>query len=213
MKKELPKLGVYPITTDTFDLSHIELAKRITKADIQVLQFREKRKNIRDCIQIGKTLRQLTKKRNVSLIVNDRVDIAQAIDADGVHLGQNDMPLSIARAILGKEKIIGASAETIGQAKEAEDIADYLGVGTVFPTTTKQNAGAPIGLQTLQRISRRVDIPVVGIGGITLQNVKEVIKHGADGVAVISTIAQSRNPFKTTQKLIEKVQLAKKEFD
>lgn len=209
--RQFPSVDVYPITDAKFGWTHVELARYVIKAGVEILQFREKKKGIRTCIEIGRKLRRLTNEQDVRLIVNDRVDLAQAIHAEGVHIGQEDMPLQIAREILGKEKIIGVSVETKGQAIVAEENgADYLGVGPLFPTSTKEDAGPTIDLLTLREISRAVEIPIVGIGGIDASNVKKVIENGADGVAVISAIADKKNPQKATRKLLEIVRKAKK---
>lgn len=205
----LPKLDVYPITDNSYGKTHLQLAKEIVQVGVDIIQFREKEKSTRECVSICQDLRKLTWSKRVSLIINDKIDLALAVDADGVHIGQNDMPLNITRELLGENKIIGVSVDNITQAKKAEEKADYLGVGPIFSTSTKPDAGSPIGLQTLQRISTQVDIPIVAIGGITPQNVKKVINHGADGVAVISTIAQAPNPSKETLKLKKKVKEAK----
>lgn len=204
--RQIPRVDVYPITDASFGWTHVELAKQILKAGVEIIQFREKKKGIRSCIEIGRKLRRLTHKRGVTLIVNDRVDLAQAIHADGVHIGQEDMPLPIAREILGDEEIIGVSAETKEQARVAEENgADYLGVGPLFSTSTKEDASAPISLQTLQEISKVVEIPIVGIGGIDASNARKVVKNGADGVAVISAIAKKEDPQKATRRLLETV--------
>ncbi|NIQ05186.1 MAG: thiamine phosphate synthase [Candidatus Korarchaeota archaeon] len=206
----LPRLDVYPITDDRFGWMHVQIAKAVINAGVEILQFREKKKGLRECITVATALRKLTRKKGVTFIVNDRVDLAQAVDADGVHLGQNDMPLHIARKILGEDKIIGISAETIEQAKKGAMKADYLGVGPIFPTSTKKGVGPALGLDSLKKISEAVNIPVVGIGGITLNNVREVIENGAEGIAVISAIAEKKNPYKVTVELLEKVRKAKR---
>lgn len=209
MTVNLPNLDLYPITDNSYGRTHLQLAKEIAQAGVEVIQFREKEKSMRECVSICQNLRKLTWSKRIALIINDRIDLSLAVDADGVHIGQDDMPLNIAREILGENKIIGVSVDNLTQAKKAEEKADYLGVGPIFSTSTKPNAGSPIGLQTLQRISTHVNIPIVAIGGITLQNVKKVINHGADGVAVISAIAQAPNPSKKTLKLKKKAKEAK----
>lgn len=204
---KLPNLSLYFITDNGFGWSHTELAKKVIDAGIEIIQFREKDLPLRKRVEIGKELRKLTSSRNVTLIVNDRIDVAQAIDADGVHLGQDDLPLEDGRKILGKDKIIGASVETVDEAKRAvKKGADYLGVGTVFPTSTKNNIGDIIGLDRLREICEVADIPCVGIGGIDFNNASKIIESGANGVAVISAIADSENPREKAERLLKKVE-------
>lgn len=170
----------------------------------------------------GRKLREITKKAGIPFIVNDYVDVALVVDADGVHLGQDDMPVSMARKIFRtarkgstlykvdpyQNKIIGLSVQTVAQAKRAEiDGADYLGVGPIFATQSKKDAGEPIGLARLSAIVRAVSIPVVGIGGITPSNGADVIRARANGVAVISAVMNSVNPeqeARTLRSIIDK---------
>ncbi len=138
-------------------------------------------------------------------IVNDRVDIALAVGADGVHLGEEDLPLSHARRI-APTLLVGASCDTEEEARRLEALgADYLGVGTVFPTATKKDAGEPIGLERLRRIKEAVRIPVVAIGGITLENVEEVLATGVDGVAVVSAVVGASSPYEAARAFREKI--------
>jgi thiamine-phosphate diphosphorylase len=136
-------------------------------------------------------LRKLTREAKVPLIVNDRLDIALAVDADGVHLGQADLPASVARNIMGSGRILGVSAETVAEAVAAEkDGADYLGVGPVFDARgTKPDAGEPRGLELIASVRRRCRLPIVAIGGIDADNARKVLEAGADAAAVISAIA------------------------
>lgn len=174
------------------------------KGGVTIVQYRNKNATTKVMVEEAFQLRKITKAKNVSLIINDRVDVALAINADGVHLGQSDMPLVVARKLLGPKKIIGVSVKTIGQAKKAvEDGADYLGVGSVFRTQTKKDAGEPLGLQTLKKIIMAVKVPVIGIGGITKENAHEVIAAGAKGVAVVSAIMGKKNPEKEARELLQ----------
>ncbi|GBE03401.1 thiamine-phosphate synthase [bacterium BMS3Abin09] len=133
-------------------------------------------------------MRALTAKQRAALIINDHIDIALAVDADGVHLGQEDMPLIEARRIMGRKKIIGISTHTLGQAQKAEaEGADYIGFGPVFHTNTK-DAGKPKGLKALQKVRAHIKIPIVAIGGITSSNIREVLMSGADAAAIASGI-------------------------
>ncbi|MGD8962970.1 MAG: thiamine phosphate synthase, partial [Desulfobacterales bacterium] len=133
--------------------------------------------------------------RGIPLIINDRVDVAQAVAADGVHLGQKDMPLETAKGILGDTMIIGISAESLADAIAAEKGgADYLGVSPIYTTPTKTDTAPAIGLEGLREIRRAVRLPLVGIGGLNRANAAEVIRNGADGVAVVSAIVAADNP-------------------
>ncbi|RJQ52794.1 MAG: thiamine phosphate synthase [Nitrospiraceae bacterium] len=180
---------LYLITDTAFaGLSHSQIARRALAAGIRTLQMREKRMSKKELFHEALALRSITRKHRVTFIINDYIDIALAVDADGVHLGQEDMPLREARKIMGKEKIIGISTHTLKQAIEAGQAgADYIGFGPVFATATK-DAGAPKGPGRLKEIRRHVRIPIVAIGGITTENVSSVMKAGADGVAVMSAV-------------------------
>lgn len=169
--------------------SHMDIVRAAIQGGATVVQYREKEATTRRMVEEAREMRELCQEMGVPFIVNDRVDVALAVDADGVHLGVDDMPVPIARRLLGPGKLIGFSPETIEQARAAEaEGADYLGVGSVFGTSTKPDAGPPIGLSGLRRVIAAVSIPVVGIGGITAQNAPQVIQAGAAGVAVISAV-------------------------
>lgn len=154
-----------------------------------IVQVREKNISTREFYKVAMEVKEVTDHYNIPLIINDRIDIAQAINADGVHLGQDDMPLTIARKILGKDKIIGISAGTLNEALEAQrDGADYLGIGAIFYTGTKKDIDTPIGIEYLKHIYDSINIPAVAIGGIDETNFKEVLSTGIDGISVISAI-------------------------
>lgn len=169
-------------------LSHTQIARRAVSAGIHTIQLREKRMSKRDIYRDASAIRIITRKCNVTFIVNDYIDIALAADADGVHLGQEDMPLEKARKIMGRKKIIGISTHSLRQALRAQEgDADYIGFGPIFATSTKE-VGRPRGLKALKEIRRHIRIPVVAIGGITWDNINEVLHAGADAVAVASGI-------------------------
>jgi len=156
-----------------------------------VIQLRDKTASTRMLVEQGLALRQLTRERGALLIVNDRIDVALAIDADGAHVGQDDMPVELARRLLGPQRILGVSAGNQQEALTAiAGGADYLGVGPIYATPTKADAGPAIGLHLLHELAVRSDIstPLVAIGGITAENAGEVIRAGAVGVAVISAV-------------------------
>jgi thiamine-phosphate pyrophosphorylase len=160
-----------------------------------VVQLREKNISTREFVRQALALKSAVFGLGIPLIINDRVDVALACEADGVHLGQDDMNCALARRIVGKDMIIGVSVNTPDEARQAEaEGADYLGAGPVFTTSTKTDASPPSGLAVLSEIRRIVRIPFVGIGGITRANAADVISSGADGVAVVSAIIACLDP-------------------
>jgi thiamine-phosphate pyrophosphorylase len=185
------RYGLYVITDEKLSkgLTHPQIASLAIAGGADVIQLRDK---TCDCAYFGRCateIRDITKKAGVSFIVNDRLDIALQTGADGVHLGQEDMPLKFARRVAPKGFVIGISAGTLEEALEAErDGADYIGLGPVFSTTSKDDAGAVCGLDLLREVKARVSIPVVAIGGIGMHNAAGVIAAGADGIAVISAV-------------------------
>jgi thiamine-phosphate pyrophosphorylase len=172
---------------------------------VGVVQLREKDRTARERYELGRELRTLTREAGVTFVVNDRVDIAQALDADGVHLGDDDLPVSVARDLLGDDALIGRSVSTVEDAEAAAAAgADYLGVGAVFPTGSKDDIDDDeyaVGTDRVAAIAEAVDIPFVGIGGVTAENATEVIEAGADGVAVITAITKADDPAAATEAL------------
>ncbi|NLC11274.1 MAG: thiamine phosphate synthase [Firmicutes bacterium] len=167
----------------------VELCRAAIAGGATAIQLRSKEESCREALALGRELRALTRQTGTLFIVNDRVDLALILEADGVHLGQKDIPLKEAQKLLPPGRIVGISAETVAQAKAAEaEGASYLGVGPVFSTGTKPDAGKAIGLEKLAEICRSVTIPVVAIGGINRQNAADVIKCGAAGISVISAV-------------------------
>lgn len=171
--------------------SHLQIAEAAILGGADVLQLRDKESSGGRLFRVALQLRKLTREAKVPLIVNDRLDIALAVDADGVHLGQADLPASVARDIMGSGRILGVSAETVAEAVAAEkDGADYLGVGPVFDARgTKPDAGEPRGLELIANVRRRCRLPIVAIGGIDAGNARKVLEAGAGAAAVISAIA------------------------
>lgn len=184
---KIPKL--YLITDSALSKQGAEKdVKEALEAGIKIIQYREKNLPEQEILKTAKKLRTLTKKHTALLIINDHPKIAQKIHADGIHLGQTDTSIKEAKKKF-RGKIIGISAKTIKQAKQAEiDGATYLGIGPVFNTSTKKDAGAGIGLETLKQIKQNITIPIVAIGTINKTNAKQVLEAGADSIAVISAI-------------------------
>jgi len=173
--------------------SHLQVAEAAILGGADVLQLRDKESSSGRLFQVAMQIRKLTRDAKLHLIVNDRLDIALAADADGVHVGQADLPASVARSILGPGRILGVSAETVAEAvAAAEDGADYLGVGPVFEARgTKPDAGLPLGLELIAEIRRHCRLPIVAIGGINAENARRVRDAGADAVAVISAVSSA----------------------
>ncbi|MBU5299689.1 thiamine phosphate synthase [Clostridium sporogenes] len=180
------------LITDRRFLKGRELKKVVEDAilgGVTIVQVREKDISTREFYNVAKEVKEVTDHYKVPIIINDRLDIAQAINAHGVHLGQKDMQLDIARRILGKDKIIGISVGNIKEALEAENNgADYLGIGTIFPTGSKKDVDAIIGIDGLSKIKNNISIPSVAIGGINKTNFKDVLNTGIEGISVISAI-------------------------
>lgn len=174
------------------------------KAGVTMVQLREKNADGKEFLQKAIKLRELTRKYNVSFIINDRVDIAQIVDADGVHVGQSDIDALSVRKLIGKDKIIGVSARTVEEAKIAKEMgADYLGIGAMFSTSTKSDA-KNTSFDTLDKIIDEVDMPFVLIGGINLDNVSELERFNADGYALVSGILGADNIEKRVQEWLKK---------
>ena len=182
-----------------------EVVEESLKGGVTILQIREKNINRDEFLEEAKKIKKLCKPYGIPLIINDDVEIAKEIDADGVHLGQGDMEITKAREILGKDKIIGITAKTVEQAVTAEkNGADYLGSGAIYATGTKTDAKR-LSVESLKEICDSVDIPVVAIGGLTYDNIDILEGSGIDGIAVVSAIYASSNITETTRDLKEKV--------
>ena len=195
-------LSLYLVTDNSDDVEKfLKTIEEGIKGGVSVVQIREKTADTLDFYNLALKVKEITTKYNVPLIINDRVDVALAIDADGVHVGQSDMPCNVTRRLIGEDKILGVSAATIEEAKKAQrDGADYIGTGAVFPTQTKKDADS-VTKQQLKEIVESIDIPVVAIGGITLENAIELKDTGISGLSVVSAIMSSDNPKKSSEKL------------
>lgn len=199
-----PNTTLYFIT-DSTGFTEEEFLFRVEEAlrgGATILQLREKEKSTREYIELAEKVHDLTKKYNVPLIIDDRVDVALAVDAEGVHVGQSDMPVSTARKLMGEEKTVGATAKTVPQALEAyEQGADYLGVGAIYPTTTKVKT-VLTSTETLDVICKAVPIPVNAIGGLNKNNVDILQDIGISGICVVSAIMKADDPKTETEILL-----------
>ena len=196
-------LSLYLVTDKSDDVEKfLNTIEEVIKGGVTVVQIREKTAETLDFYNLALKVKEITSKYEVPLIINDRVDVALAIDADGVHVGQSDMPCDVTRKLIGADKILGVSAATIEEAKKAQnDGADYIGTGAVFPTSTKDDA-PKITKQDLKEIVESIEIPVVAIGGITKDNAPELIDTGIAGLSVVSAIMSSDNPKKSSEELL-----------
>lgn len=192
-KKVIPE-GIYGITMEECSngKTNIEIVKEMINNGIKIIQYREKRKSFRDMYEEGLILRQLTRENGVIFIINDHVELAMMLDADGVHIGQDDWLIGEVRKLLGSQKIIGLSTHSKDQAMEAvKNGADYLGVGPIFKTNTKNYE--PVGFEYLEFVSKNIKIPFVAIGGIKEDNLEEIIKRGATRIALVTEITGAEN--------------------
>lgn len=202
----MKSIGRLHVLTDT-DLqsrfSAVELTRRALSGGADTIQFRQKTGSTREMIDLARQLKKLCDRASVPFIVNDRVDVAIASQADGVHLGQDDFPILLARELLGPGRIIGGSASTLEEAQQCvAEGADYVGFGPVFATDSKADATPPSGLNTLAQVAQDVGVPVVAIGGIARDNAQTVARAGAAGIAVISAVCCQAEPEVAAQALL-----------
>ena len=185
--------------------SFLEKIETACRSGVTIVQLREKNLTTNQYYQLAKQVKEITDAYQVPLIIDDRLDVCLAVDAAGLHIGDDELPVSVARQVLGPEKILGVTAKTVKRALEAEEGgADYLGTGAIFPTTTKENA--PITLiSTLKTICQRVAIPVVAIGGLTSDNIDQLIGTGIAGVAVVRDLMQAEDTEAKTQAFLTKL--------
>ncbi|WP_347552896.1 thiamine phosphate synthase [Pseudalkalibacillus hwajinpoensis] len=187
---------LYVITGEEFhparDLS--EVMEEAICGGAEIIQLRDKTSSKKVVLEKAQKLRELTREYNIPFIVNDHIDVALAVDADGIHLGQDDLPLEVARTIVGPNKIIGISTHRIEEAREAEKGgADYIGAGPIFPTNSKSDVVDPVTTAYIKEVASEITIPFVAIGGIKLHNVAEVVKAGANRICVISEVVGSED--------------------
>ena len=185
--------------------SFLKKVETACRSGVTIVQLREKNLTTNQYYQLAKQVKEITDAYQVPLIIDDRLDVCLAVDAAGLHIGDDELPVSVARKVLGPEKILGVTAKTVKRALEAEEGgANYLGTGAIFPTTTKENA--PITLiSTLKTICQRVAIPVVAIGGLTSENIDQLIGTGIAGVAVVRDLMQAEDVEAKTQAFLTKL--------
>lgn len=211
MKRRL-RLNLYVITDASLSKGrgHEEVARRAARSGADILQLRDKEMTTAQMVATAVRMRQIARDGGIPFIVNDRVDVALAAEADGVHVGQEDMPCALARRLLGPGRIVGVSVSSPSEAVRAEhDGADYVAVGPIYATASKADAGEPTGVGLIREIRQAVDIPIVAIGGINASNVEEVIRAGADGVAVISAVVAADDVAAATRNLAAAIRKAK----
>jgi len=206
-------LGLYVILDRQFLVGRDELdiAGQIIEGGARVIQLRDKQSKKGELLLIAQKLKELCSQADVLFIINDYLDLAMAVDADGLHIGQEDLPLPVVRRELPIDKIVGCSVTTLSQATKAQNEgADYIAVGSIFPTTTKREA-IVVGVDMLKELKRMAPIPLVAIGGINQNNIGEVVAAGADAVAVINAVLSEKNVKRAVQKLVAKIDLAEGE--
>ena len=205
MKKEDIDYSVYLVTDrrNKTDEEFLNIIEEAIKGGTTIVQLREKTASTKEFYDLALKVKEITSRYDVPLLINDRIDIALAVDSEGVHIGQDDMPAGIAREIIGEDKILGVSASTVEEAKKAEiDSADYIGSGAVFPTATKDDADS-VSEEELKEIVDSIDIPVVAIGGITVENAHTLKASGIAGFSVVSAIMSAEDPKEASEKLKE----------
>lgn len=204
--------GLYVVTGEEFSSgrTYPEVIEACISGGARVIQLREKTWPASKILEVGRYIRSVTRQNNVTFIVNDRVDLALALGADGIHVGQQDIPVQVVRKLVGPDMVVGTSAGTPEEARKAEkDGASYIGVGPVFPTETKKDARSPRGLDFLAEIKKSTNLPVYGIGGIKIENAGSVIRAGADGVAVVSAVVGAENIEEAARRFVEEIQKSK----
>lgn len=184
----------------------LKKVEQACQSGVTMIQLREKQLTTNQYYELAKMVKQITDTYQVPLIIDDRLDVCLAVDAAGLHIGDDELPISVARQVLGTEKILGVTAKTVKRALEAEESgANYLGTGAIFPTTTKENA--PITLiSTLKDICQTVNIPVVAIGGLTCENIHQLSGTGIAGIAVVRDLMQARDIEARTQEFLTKLE-------
>jgi len=205
--------GLYVILDRQFLMGReeVDVAKQIIEGGARVIQLRDKQSKKGELLLVAQKVRELCSQTDIPFIINDYLDLAMAVDADGLHIGQEDLPLPVVRKELQVDKIIGCSVTRLSQAIKAQtEGADYIAVGSIFPTPTKREATV-VGVDTLTEVKRTVSTPIVAIGGINQNNVDEVVAAGADAIAVVSAVLGEEDVKGAVQKLVAKIELRKEQ--
>ncbi|WP_432205197.1 thiamine phosphate synthase (plasmid) [Cetobacterium somerae] len=196
--------GVYAITDSKSgkNKKFLEYCEELLKGGAKIIQYREKKRDLKTLLSEAKALRELTKKYDAIFIVNDYLDIALLSDADGIHIGQDDLPIKDVRKVLGNDKIIGISTHNPKEAQQAMvDGADYIGVGPIFYTETKEDIGDLVTLEFLDFVDKNIDLPYVAIGGIKENNIEQVLSKGAKSICLISELIGAEDTLETTKRI------------
>lgn len=202
--KQVGKLHVLTDVVLQSRFSHIELTRLAIAGGADTIQFRQKSGSTREMIEIARQMKRLCKDAGVTFIVNDRIDVAIAAEADGVHLGQDDFPIPMAREMLGESRIIGGSAATMDEARVClSEGAEYVGFGPVYPTTSKEDAGPVSGIDILKQVVEAIPLPIIAIGSVSAENIPQVMDAGAHGIAVISAVCCQEDPEQATRALYQ----------
>ncbi len=205
MKKIDKDIGLYFIIDSGFTKDFVKMTKLAIDVSLKIIQYRDKTADASEMLENAIKIREITEKSDIIFIVNDNVEVAIKSNADGVHIGQKDARYEDVRKLLPK-RIIGMSVDNLEQSLLAEKMGvDYIGLGPIFPTLTKPDAGQIIGTEKLSKIVKAVQIPVIAIGGINLENLESVLNTGVNGVAIISAILGGSNPEKEIKKIKNKI--------
>lgn len=189
----------------------IEAVRLALEGGVRAVQLREKDLPVRELLSLAKDMRQLTQEFQAKLFINDRVDVAVAVDADGVHLGVNSIPMKSARYVVGKDMLIGASTHSESEAIKAQtEGADFITFGPIFETASKKKYGNPMGVKELREVNKLINIPIFGLGGIKCGNLIKVLGCGVDGISVISAILASEDVKKASENILEAMQISDK---
>ena len=210
-KNNIQHIDFYLITDSNLSKKGIlDDVEQALKAGCAIIQYREKNKSTKEMIVEALKIKSLCEGKAIFL-VNDRIDVALAVEADGVHIGQDDMPFEIARKLLGREKIIGLTVHNVEEALHTEAVGvDYIGLSPIFKTATKKDAGNACGISMIRETRKNVRLPIVAIGGINKENVREVTEAGADAAVAISAVVCSDDVYRETKDFINIIQTAKK---
>lgn len=195
---------LYLVTDDQQDIDTLcHVVAEAIKGGVTMVQIREKHGDVRAFIERSLAIKEVLKNSGVPLIINDRVDVALAVQADGVHLGQSDMPANLARQLIGSDMILGLSVENETQLREAQDLpVDYLGISAIFSTPTKTNIIKEWGIDGLTKAVKESKLPLVAIGGINESNIREIVGAGVDGIALVSAICHAVSPKQASRELL-----------